>query len=259
LHTSTDIGSKPVESHTTDVDLRTTANLRIPVRISAGRIRRAFLATILNRNVSRVNQQPTVFIVDDDPDFRESLSILVASMGLRSRCFSSGLEFLNAIDGHSPGCVILDVRMPDADGLAVAKALSERAQSLPVIIMTAYPEVPGVVRAAQLGVISFLQKHTYGETELWEAIQVAITRDSEQRARKKRERELREQFGTLNLMERRVLDMLLRGCDHMSISKSLDISRRTVENYRSRIMKRLDVENFVDLVALAFEVGLPER
>jgi two-component system, LuxR family, response regulator FixJ len=134
----------------------------------------------------------------------------------------------------------------------------QRAYTLPVIIMTGYAEVHGVVCASQLGVVAFLQKHTFGETELWEAIQTAITLDSQRRSARQRQEDLRAQFAALSRTERQVLQMLLKGCDHMSISQSLSISRRTVENHRSRIMKRLAVETFIDLVALAYEIGLPE-
>ncbi len=205
-----------------------------------------------------VQDHPTVFIVDDDPEFLDSLSILVASMGLRFQCYASGLEFLSVFDGQSPGCVILDVRMPELDGLAVTKTLAQHAYTLPVIIMTAYAEVPAVVRASQLGVVAFFQKHTFGETELGEASQNAITLDGERRSAQKRKNELKAQFAALNPTEQQVLQMLLKGCDHMSISKTLSISRRTVENHRSRIMKRMAVENFIELIALAYEIGLPD-
>lgn len=205
-----------------------------------------------------VDSQSTIYVVDDDPAFLESLLVLIASMGFRSRGFSVGQEFLSASESLGAGCLILDMKLPDVNGLAVLEHLSRMPMAPPAIAMTAFTEVAVAVRAMQLGVVAFFQKHSLSETALWEAIHFALARDAENRANHSRRELVDGRLAKLSEPERQVLDMLVRGWDHTRIAKALEISRRTVENRRAKLMKKLGVANFPQLVKLSMEAGIAD-
>jgi two-component system, LuxR family, response regulator FixJ len=203
-----------------------------------------------------VDSQSTVYVVDNDPAFLESLLVLVASMGFKARGFSVGEELLREADSLGAGCVILDMQLPDLGGLAVLEHLARKPLPPPAIVMSAYAEVAIAVRAMQLGVIAFFQKHALSETALWEAIHFALARDAENRASHARRELVQARVAQLSEPERQVLDMLVRGWDHTRIAKALEISRRTVENRRAKLMKKLGAQNFPQLIRLAMEAGI---
>jgi len=205
-----------------------------------------------------MSASPTIFIVDDDPDFLESLSALVQSMGLPTKLFPSPDDYLKQFDPDAPGCLILDVRMPHISGLALQEKLASLPLCPPVIIMTGHAEVPTALRAMRQGAVDFLQK-TFSETELYEAIQRALKHDEENRVRYARKQELATKFGQLSPAERQVLDQVLRGEANKRIASSLGVSRRTVEDRRARLMQKLAVETLADLVRLAIEAGVHDE
>jgi FixJ family two-component response regulator len=198
--------------------------------------------------------EPTVFIVDDDPAFLESLSLLITSLGLKAKTFPSPEAYLQAFDPEAPGCLILDVRMPKMSGLAMQESLSKLPVCPAIIIMTGHAEVPTALRAMRQGAVDFLQK-TFSEAELVEAIQRAISQDAATRAAYGHQQSLSARFALLSEAERQVLTMVLRGSANKTIASSLQISRRTVEDRRARMMEKLQVETLADLVRLAIEAG----
>lgn len=200
---------------------------------------------------------PTVFIVDDDSAFLDSLSVLVSSMGLPTRTYGNPNEFLSSFDPTLPGCVILDVRMPTMSGLAVQEKLSQLPLYPSIIIMTGHADVTTALRAMRQGAIEFLQK-TCSETELCEAIQRAIANDAKHRAQHARKTELKALFEQLSNPEMDVLKLVLRGTANKSIATALGVSRRAVEDRRSRMMQKIGVESVPELVRLAIEAGIRE-
>lgn len=200
--------------------------------------------------------QSTVWMIDNDLAYRESVSTLVHSLGFAGRPFASGHEFLQAFDERATGCVILDLKTADMDGLVVIERLAQRPLSPPVIVLTAQADVPSAVRAMRLGAVAFLQKQALSETALWEAIQQALERDEQQRAAQARREELKTRLARLTPDEMLVLLRLVKGDDHTSIAEDLDISRRTVENRRAKLMKKLAVTTFPQLIRLAVEADL---
>jgi two-component system response regulator FixJ len=203
-----------------------------------------------------VQGAPHVYIVDDDPAYLDSLAALVASMGFTPLPFGDGAEFMRSFDGSAPSCVIIDLKLPDVDGLAVIDGLRQFPVAPPVIVVTGKSDVRAAVQAVRRGVVAFLEKHTLSETSLWEAIQQAFSQDAEKRATLARQDGLKSRLQTLTAGEMQVFELLAKGRDHTTISQQLGVSRRTVENRRSKLMKKLKVENFADLVALAMEVGV---
>lgn len=199
--------------------------------------------------------EPTVFIVDDDAAFAESLSALVSSMQLKTKVFPSPEDYLAQFDPEAPGCLILDVRMPKISGLAVQEKLAQLPLCPAIIIMTGYAEVPTALRAMRQGAVDFLQK-TFSEAELCDAIQRAIAKDAVTRAAFHRGADVAAKFAQLSPAEKQVLEQVLLGVPNKRIATLLGVSRRTVEDRRARLMQKLNVDSLADLVKLAIESGM---
>lgn len=204
-----------------------------------------------------VNLSPAVYIIDVDPEARASLVKLVASMGFAPVAFGSREDYVTSLDANSHGCVLLSLHAPASAGLDLLQELTNLPNPMPVIIVTDCNAVPPAVRAMQLGVEAYLQKNCFSETTLWESIHAAFARDAVQRAAYQRRENLVSRLNELSPRERRVLEMLVQGCDHRQISDELNVSRRTVENRRARIMQKFGVDTFPQLIAIAIELGLP--
>jgi FixJ family two-component response regulator len=202
-----------------------------------------------------MSQEPTVFIVDDDGAFRESLAVLMLSMGYKSVTYGSGEEFLATFDESRPGCIILDVRMPNQSGLAVQEKLQKFPLCPPVIVLTGHAEVPLALRALRQGAVEFLQK-TFTEGELREAVQRAMSIDAENRKTHRRKIEVAVKLAQLSRPEREVLELVLAGHPNKKIASMLTISQRAVEDRRARVMKKVDADSLPELVRFAIEAGL---
>jgi two-component system response regulator FixJ len=202
-----------------------------------------------------VSAQPTVIIVEDDCAYAESLTSLVTAMGFRSRVHATGRDFLDNHSGDMIGCILLDLKLPDIDGLTVLESLRAAPRLVPVIVLTGHADVPAAVKAMRNGVVAFLQKQSFSETALWEAIHQAIALDGKQREINARRDAVKAQIALLSEPELEVLKLLVAGHDHTTIAEQLQVSRRTVENRRARLMKKLGVSTFPELVRLAMEGG----
>lgn len=199
--------------------------------------------------------EPIITVVDDDPAYLESISLLIRSMGMKAKAFSSADAFLREFDPFQPGCVILDVRMPVTGGLMLQESLSRLPLPPTIIIMTGHAEVPTALRAMRQGAVDFLQK-TFSETELYESIQRALTSDAIKRENFDRSKSLADRFALLSPAEHDVLQLVLRGDTNKRIAALLDISRRAVEDRRARMMQKLEINTVADLIRLAIEAGL---
>ena len=202
-----------------------------------------------------VDSQPTVFIVDDDVDYLPTVANMVASMGFVPEPYRSVDDFLAAFDLKRPGCLVLEIQFADRDGMGLLKHLAAQPIAPPAIILTSSTAIPPIVQSSRLGVEAYLQKHCFAQTTLWESIQSALARDAIQRAAYIRRCELLNRMATLNPRERVVLDLLVQGLDHKRIANDLGVSRRTVENRRSRIMEKLGADTFPKLIAMAIEAA----
>jgi two-component system response regulator FixJ len=198
--------------------------------------------------------EPVVSIIDDDEAFRSSLVLLVSSFGYRVAAYSSASAFLAVYDPQVPGCIIIDVRMPETNGLALQQNLAMRSLQPSIIIMTAYAEVPVAVRAMHQGAVDFLQK-TCPDTELLDAIRRGIDRDRANRIEHSRQVSVQERMNLLSHSEKEVLQLVLQGKANKNIAAKLGVSPRTVEDRRARIMHKLQVESVPELVSLAILAG----
>lgn len=203
----------------------------------------------------------TIVVVDDDTAFLDSIQALLGSMGLKCRSYTSGREFLDCIAEITAECVILDLNLPGLDGIGVIESLARSPDVLvpPIIVLTGQSDVSMAVKAMRHGVVAFLQKQSLSEASLWDAIQEAIRRHTANRELVRSRLEMQSRVDSLNASESLVLTFLLRGKDHGDIAQILGVSRRTVENRRAKLMKKLDVTNLPELIRFAMQAGLIDR
>jgi two-component system, LuxR family, response regulator FixJ len=199
--------------------------------------------------------QPTVFVVDDDPGVRNSLSTLLQSIHLAVETYDTAQGFLKHVDPSRPGCLILDLRMPSTTGIELQARLTERKFTLPHIFITAYGDVPTAVHAMHAGAFYFLEK-PYRPAELIEHIHRALAEDARHRDRQRREVEARARAQQLTLRERQVAAGLVRGLPNKVIADELQIARKTVDIHRKRALDKLGVDNVANLVRLSLEHDL---
>ena len=196
-------------------------------------------------------QEQVVYVVDDDQGMLDSTVWLLESVGLRAMPFTNGRDFLDACDAGCNACVLLDVRMPGMGGLQVQEAMRSRGLELPVIFVSGHADVPIVVRALKAGAVDFIEK-PYNEQLLLDSVQQALSRDERRAARG----ELQERLDSLTQRERDVLLPLVQGYTTKEIARQLEISVKTIDLYRSRVMKRMQAERLSDLVGMAIAARL---
>jgi FixJ family two-component response regulator len=177
-------------------------------------------------------------------------------MGFAVRTYTSGNQYLQSSHDRRPGCLVAELKTADVPGIALIEELSKSPVATPVIVLTAHADVQSAVRAMRLGVVAFLQKQSLSETALWEALHHAVDLDSQRRAARARREDLLARAKRLTADEAQVLQLLVEGEDHTTIAEQLDISRRTVENRRAKLMNKLGVSTFPQLIRLAVEAGL---
>lgn len=190
---------------------------------------------------------PTVFIIDDDPAARQSVAALAQSKGVATEVFSSAEQFLASNAFERPGCVVSDFRMEGISGLQLQDELARRGSSLPLVIITAYADVPLAVKALQRGALTLLEKPTQGQ-ELWESIEQALRTDAANREKAARQAATRRQLATITPDERRVLDLILAGQPNKAMASQLGIGLRTVELRRATLLRKLNVQSVAELV-----------
>jgi len=197
-----------------------------------------------------IERQETVFIIDDDAAVRDSLSFLLKSVGIESLSFASGDEFLEAYKPDWEGCILLDIRMPGISGMEVQRRLVERDCTLPIIFITGHGDIPMAVEAMHLGAHDFVQK-PFHDQELLDRIQAALSdrRDKQDEAEQKRT--IQQRYGTLTPRETEVMAAVAKGHANKVIAMDLELSQRTVEIHRARVMEKMQVRSLAELVKLA--------
>ncbi|MBV9884625.1 MAG: response regulator transcription factor [Sphingomonadaceae bacterium] len=198
---------------------------------------------------------PSVYVIDDDRDVRRSLSFMLGAAEIRSHPFGSGEDFLEALPDLEPGCVLLDLRMPQMDGFQVMEALAERRVDWPVIVMTGHGEVPIAVRAMKMGAVDFIEK-PFSEQALLNCFAQAFALLKDRETAGRRRRDAHERAATLTARETEVLQSLLAGQSNKEIAQSLGISLRTVEMHRGNMMDRLQASSLAEALTIALEAGI---
>ena len=205
-------------------------------------------------------ENATVFVVDDDPQVRESLSLMVHSMGLEVETYPSAEAFL---DGYreaadSPRCMVLDVRMPGLSGLGLQEMLAAQGKGIPIIMISGCADIPMAVKAMSAGALDFLEKPISRRT-LSVRIREAIDHDVRQQRKATRKIELARHVENLSSRQREVLDLLIAGESSKQIAKRLEIGEKTVAKHRAAVLGKMQVDNVVELVRLFVDANLPRE
>lgn len=199
-----------------------------------------------------------VHVVDDDDSVRRSVGFMLKTSGYKVCSYASGTEILKNAKDIKAGCVLLDIRMPDMDGLEVQEALRERGVALPVIIMTGHGDVPLSVRAMKAGAIDFIEK-PFEKQVLISAVEEGFATLQRVESARDRSKEAAVKLQVLTAREREVLDGLAQGLPNKTIAYDLGISPRTVEIHRANLMTKLSVRSLSEALRLAFAVQADSR
>ncbi len=200
-----------------------------------------------------IEPKPTVFIVDDDAAVRDSLGLLLRSMGLPVETFESGRAFLDAGRDSRQGCLVLDIRMPGMSGLELQQELVARHSLLPIIFITGHGDVPMAVEAMQAGAVDFIQK-PFRDQDLLDRINQALEKDALGRRMLAERAQIHRRLETLTPREREVLAMIVAGKANKVIAGDLNLSQRTVEIHRARVMEKMGAHSLAHLVRMAMQV-----
>ena len=198
---------------------------------------------------------PIVFVVDDDISVRESLESLIRFAGWQPQIFASAQEFLPRPPVFVPSCLVLDVMLPDLNGLDLQKRLATDRVTMPIIFITGHGDVPMAVRAMKAGAVEFLNK-PYSDETLLSAIQQAIECSDAALRREAEMRSIRDRYASLSPRERQVMALVVRGLVNRAVGSELFITEITVKVHRGNVMRKMKADSLADLVNMAATLGL---
>lgn len=201
------------------------------------------------------NRPASVTVVDDDDAVRDSLRLLLKSVGLPAVACSSAREYLDAWRPDQPGCLVLDVRMPGMSGLELQQELNRRGAITPVIFISGHGDIPMAVEAIQHGAFDFLQK-PFRDQDLIDRVQRALQIDRANREALSQRELLRERHASLTPREKEVLLLVTQGKANKVMAGDLGVSQRTVEIHRARVMDKMGAQSLAHLVRMTIDLGL---
>jgi FixJ family two-component response regulator len=195
-------------------------------------------------------RRPTIFVVDDDPSVREAVGNLLESVGFDAQTFSSTEGFRNAPRPDAPSCLVLDIKLPGANGLDFQEALARAGISIPIIFITAHGDVPMTSRAMKAGAVEFLMK-PFQKEDLLAAIHHALERDRVARLQDAELAVLLSRFDVLTAREREVMDLVVEGLTNKEVADKLAISEVTTKMHRGQVMRKMMAHSLADLVRMS--------
>ncbi|MDH5858785.1 response regulator transcription factor [Lampropedia aestuarii] len=190
---------------------------------------------------------PLIHLVDDDAAVRDSLALLLSTVGLRVQTWDNPQTFLAEFDRHSVGAIVLDVRMPGISGLAVLDTLVSEHVTQPVVMLTGHGTIEMCRRAFKAGAVEFLEKPVHDE-QLIEALQSAVRQHVRSRERHQADQQAKERFAQLSNREREVLGLIVEGLTNKEIGRALALSPRTVETHRANLLVKLATDSLAQLI-----------
>lgn len=196
-----------------------------------------------------------VYIIDDDNAVRDSLCCLLESVGLKTIAFSQAQEFLDLDVLYRPACLLLDICLPDMDGLEVQQLLNARGFDLPIIVMSGYGDIPVAVSAMKNGAVALLPKPFNNQT-LLDCVQKALLQDQNRYSSLDYKQRLQQRFASLTPREREIMAKIVRGETNKEIAEALSVSGKTVEVHRANVMKKMKTRSLAELIQIALEVGV---
>jgi FixJ family two-component response regulator len=189
-------------------------------------------------------------VVDDDPSMREALQDLFHSIGIETRTYATARDFSAAAVSDAPGCLVIDIRLPDMNGLDFQTQLTQMGVQLPVVMMTGYGDIPMSVRAMKRGAVDFFPK-PFKDQDMLDAVLAAIERDRQRRAVDGDVLKMRGRFGTLSAREQQVMLLVTTGKMNKQVAGDLGISEITVKIHRAAVMRKMGARTLADLVRMA--------
>jgi RNA polymerase sigma factor (sigma-70 family) len=199
---------------------------------------------------------PVVFVVDDDPSVRSSLKFLLSTVGLQVESFDSADTFLQNNPPDTPGCLVLDVRLPGLSGLDFQRELAARQIRIPIVFLTGHGDIPMSVRAIKAGAVEFLTK-PFRDQDLLDAIRIALNRDRDRREQEKEVTDIQRRFDSLTSREQEVISMVVTGLLNKQIADQLGTAESTVKVQRSRAMEKMKAESLIDLARMIEKLKTP--
>jgi RNA polymerase sigma factor (sigma-70 family) len=216
---------------------------------------RAVESAPLRQGPGMPDAKPSVLIIDDDPEFRDSVVRLLRSVGLQTRQFSSVADFLNADISDGPACLVLDIRMPGRSGLELQRDLAAANRQVPIIFITAHADIPMTVQAMKGGAIEFLTK-PFRDQELLDAVEAGLARDRVRRENDRASAALRERFETLTSREREIMVQVTAGRLNKQIAHEIGITESTVKVHRANLMRKMQARSLPELSRMADSLKL---
>ena len=197
---------------------------------------------------------PTVFVVDDDPAMRHSLSLLLGSVGLRVRTYPTAAAFLESFRPSWHGCLVLDVRMPGMSGLQLLQALKARGADLPAIVITGHADVPMAVRAMRIGAMDFLEK-PFDENALIARVRQGLERDRRKAMQGAQAAAWKERLSRLTRRETQVLERVVAGRSTRQIASEFGVTTQAIDAHRKRLLTKLEQTNVADVIRWSVKLG----
>jgi FixJ family two-component response regulator len=203
-------------------------------------------------------EQPVVYVIDDDASVREGMADLLRSVGHKVESFGSAQEFLNSKRPDVPACIVLDVRLPGPSGLEFQRTLTKSGIQLPIIFISGHGDIPMSVRAIKSGAIEFLTKPVH-EQQLLDAVQAGLEQDRARRQAAEGVAELQQRFDSLTPREREIFNLVVTGRRNKQIAGDVGLSEMTVKVHRSQITRKMRAKSLVDLVRMADKLGISTK